>query len=142
MTGLDHAGPLGQQVPAAAADPVGIRRRKPQAVWRRPAVATAVILLFLGGFRVVEAVQVRQGKVSPAVVEALDRNALDSIVVTLDFPLEPFHLAFLQRRGTIMNVDGSSVTMRRVTPENVRELEAQYWIRAIDAVGSSGNQDG
>jgi hypothetical protein len=54
-----------------------------------------------------------------------------TVVVTLDFVPEEFHMTRLQQAGRLLGVDGRTVRLADVTPAAVTELAREYWVNAI-----------
>ena len=105
--------------------------RRTGVYWRRPIITT----LFLMGLFAGESLFVAwhaETHTSAAVKEAL--RALDTIEirVVLGFPPEKFHLLFLQKRGRVASISGSTVHMADVSAANVRAIAGQYWVAHVD----------
>lgn len=54
-----------------------------------------------------------------------------SVVVTLDFTPEEFHMTRLQQVGRLLGVDGRSVRLADVTRAAATAIAREYWVQAI-----------
>jgi hypothetical protein len=73
-----------------------------------------------------------QARMTPAVHQALDSGEPVDVVLSLPFAPEQFHVKLLQRYGTVSGVQSTSVIVRRVPPDSLKELGKSYWIERID----------
>jgi hypothetical protein len=102
-------------------------RRSP---WRRPVIATAVVVLVL-------AAQAAGSEVygslrTPAAVDGqLARQGVAQIAVSLAFTPEQFNLEYLQGMGNIVRVHGDTVYMSGVAGSGVRSIAGQYWVSSV-----------
>ncbi len=72
-----------------------------------------------------------RGRVDPMLQPALHQHALVNVAVILGFPPEDFHIRLFQGYGVVSGVQGSTVLMNRVKPEDVRRIGHYYWVRRI-----------
>jgi hypothetical protein len=54
-----------------------------------------------------------------------------TVVVTLPFAPEDFHIRLFQGYGVVSGVRAPTVLLNRVRPEDVRQIARYYWIRRI-----------
>jgi hypothetical protein len=73
------------------------------------------------------------GRLDPGLAAALDRGALVNVAVTLGFAPEDFHIRLFQGYGVVSGVQGTTVRLNRVQPEDVRRIARYYWVRRIAA---------
>jgi hypothetical protein len=88
-------------------------------------------LLLFGGWEVYGRLSA-QTRLMPAVHQALERDEQLDVVLKLPFAPEQFHVKLLQQYGTVSGVQSTSVIIRRITPDKLRELSKSYWIERID----------
>lgn len=55
-----------------------------------------------------------------------------NINVTTKFPPEAFHIGIYQRYGGMRGTRGSTATIFRVRPSDIRRLSRKYWIERIE----------
>ncbi|MCC7105514.1 MAG: hypothetical protein IT307_10260 [Chloroflexi bacterium] len=72
-----------------------------------------------------------QLRMSPAVQEALQTGQPVDVVLYLPFAPEQFHVKLLQKYGTVSGVSANAVTVRRVKPDDLKDLAKSYWISSI-----------
>ncbi len=70
-------------------------------------------------------------RVDARLVRALDEGRPVNVVVTLPFAPEDFHIRLFQGYGVVSGVQGTTVLLNRVRPEDVRQIARYYWIRRI-----------
>ena len=116
------------------ANPV-IRHAQAGVIWR-PVFAALVLAVLIFGAGVYGGLTAEH-RLAPEVKAALSTQRYLGVVVVLDFPPEEFHLKYFQAIGTLGGVNGTTVLMRRIMAEQVRELAAHYWIRRIELLPSS-----
>jgi hypothetical protein len=71
------------------------------------------------------------GRIDPALAEALRREPMSNVVVTLGFAPEDFHIRVFQTHGVVSGVRGTTVLMNRVRSEDVHRIARYYWVRRI-----------
>jgi hypothetical protein len=72
-------------------------------------------------------------RVEPALREALARQPLVNVAVTLGFAPEDFHIRLFQGYGVVSGVRGTTVLLNRVARDDVRRIARYYWVRSIAA---------
>ena len=105
--------------------------RRTGVYWRRPIIATIVLAALFTGEKLFVAWHAETCS-SAAVKEALRNLDKIAIRVELGFPPEKFHLLFLQKRGRVTGVSGSTVHMADVSADNVRTIAGRYWVSRVD----------
>lgn len=100
--------------------------RIPAPLWR-PILATIAIALIALGWQAWTTASV-PGKIA---ADALPASGRAAIAVTLAFPPEGFHVTRLQGLGRVVRVEGATVFLADVRPENVAPIARHYWVRAI-----------
>src|SRR2546430_2769183 len=99
---------------------------------RLPALATAVIvaalLLYLGTGYIGA-----QRKLEPVAPVA----ARGDYAITLAFAPERFHQLRLQDEGRLVEVRGSTVYMKDVSPHALAEIAREYWVVSIARWGDT-----
>ena len=73
------------------------------------------------------------GRLAPALAANLDRAPYANVAVTLGFPPEDFHIRLFQEYGVVSGVQGTTIMLNRVRPEDVRRIAHYYWVRQITA---------
>jgi hypothetical protein len=58
--------------------------------------------------------------------------ASGSYRITLDFAPERFHQVLLQDEGRLVEVRGSTVYMKDVSPKALRDIARQYWVSSVE----------
>jgi hypothetical protein len=96
----------------------------------RTAVFLLVVLGLWGGWQVYLAVSA-PGRLDPRLADALRREPRLDIAVTLGFPPEDFHIRLFQAYGVVSGVQGTTVRLDRVPPEDVRRIARYYWVQRI-----------
>lgn len=72
------------------------------------------------------------GRMTPELREALaSGNDRLNIQITTEFPPEEFHMGIYQDAGSIRGTEGSTTTVYRVKPNDVRDLAQYYWVQRI-----------
>lgn len=72
-------------------------------------------------------------RLDPALKEALARQPLVNVAVTLGFAPEDFHIRLFQGYGVVSGVRGTTILLNRVAREDVRRIARYYWVRSIAA---------
>jgi len=93
---------------------------------RLPVLATAVIIALLATYWSIAQITASRRLAS---LEPLE--ARGSYRITLDFAPERFHQVRLQEAGRLVEVRGSTVYMKDVTPAALRGIAAEYWVRDV-----------
>ncbi len=70
-------------------------------------------------------------RIEPELAQALAREPLVNVAVTLGFAPEEFHIRLFQTYGVVSGVQGSTVLLNRVPTEGVARLARYYWVRRI-----------
>ena len=99
-------------------------------IWRPVFAAFVLAVLIFGGG--VYGHLTADRRMASAVKAALSTQRYTSVAVVLDFPPEDFHMKYFQTLGTMGGVEGTTVLMRRIAADQVRELAGEYWIRRIE----------
>jgi hypothetical protein len=103
----------------------------PRLLRHRSVLFLLSLVLLFGGWEAYGRLSL-DGRLTPAVRQALARGEPLDVVLTLPFAPEQFHIKLLQRYGTVSAVQSNAVVIQRITPDNVRELGKSYWITSID----------
>jgi hypothetical protein len=69
--------------------------------------------------------------VDPALQPALRGRAPVSVAITLGFTPENFHIRLFQSYGIVSGVQGRTVLVNRVSPEDIRRIAHYYWVERI-----------
>ncbi len=79
------------------------------------------------------------GRITDRLEAALDRDPTTvNIRVTAKFPPEAFHMGVYQDLGAMRGSEGSTTTLFRVTPGDVRKLSRKYWVERVDLAEVGG----
>lgn len=77
------------------------------------------------------------GRMTPELRDALaSGNSRLNIQVTTEFPPEEFHMGIYQDAGSIRGTEGSTTTIYRVKPRDVRDLAQYYWVQRVSLAPS------
>jgi len=71
------------------------------------------------------------GRIDAELRQALARERLVNVAVTLGFAPEDFHIRLFQGYRVVSGVRGSTVLINRVHPDDVWRLARHYWVRRI-----------
>lgn len=71
------------------------------------------------------------GRIDPALAQALGREPVMNVAVTLGFAPEDFHIRLFQTYGVVSGVRGTTVLMNRVRDDDVQRIARHYWVRRI-----------
>lgn len=112
-----------------------IRRARVGVIWR-PVFAALVLAVLIFGAGVYGDLTA-DGRMAPEVKAALNTQRYLGVAVVLDFSPEDFHMKYFQAVGTMGGVNGTTVLMRRIMADQVRELARNYWIRRIELLPAS-----
>jgi len=112
-----------------------IRRAGAGVIWRPvfAALVLAVLIFGAGAYGGLTA----DRRMAPEVKAALSAQRYLGVAIVLDFPPEDFHMKYFQALGTMGGVTGTTVLMRRIMADQVRELAGKYWIRRIELLPAS-----
>ena len=76
---------------------------------------------------------VADSKIDPELQQQLgDGSYAYSVQVDLDFPPEYFHIRKLQAIGTVAGIQGNSVRVLQLTPDEVHEIAQLYWVKRLE----------
>lgn len=112
-----------------------VRHARAGVIWR-PVFAALVLGVLIFGAGLYGDLTAN-GRVAPEVRAALSNQPYLGVAVVLDFPPEDFHMKYFQAVGTMGGVNGTTVLMRRIMADQVRELARNYWIRRIELLPAS-----
>jgi hypothetical protein len=70
-------------------------------------------------------------RIDPALASALERQPFVNVSVSLGFAPEDFHIRLFQGYGVVSGVQGTSVRVNRVRPDDVWRIARHYWVRRI-----------
>jgi hypothetical protein len=74
-------------------------------------------------------------RMSPGLRQELrDGRPLYSVVVTLPFRPEFFHITRLQQIGTVAGVQDDSIRVLQLTAAQVREIAGFYWVKKVETL--------
>jgi hypothetical protein len=108
----------------------GFRRRR----WyhRRDIRFLIVVAAILGGYSGYGYIT-GPGRISDRLQAALDRDPPTvNIRITAKFPPEAFHIGVYQNYGAMRGSEGSTTTLFRMKPSDVRMLSRKYWVERVD----------
>ena len=71
------------------------------------------------------------GRIEPALVPILGAAHPVNVAITLGFRPEDFHIRLFQGYGVVSGVEGTTVLLDRVRPDDVRRIARYYWVRRI-----------
>jgi hypothetical protein len=71
------------------------------------------------------------GRIDPALEPALRDRTPVSVAITLGFTPENFHIRLFQSYGIVSGVQGRTVLVNRVFPEDLRRIAHYYWVERI-----------
>jgi hypothetical protein len=70
-------------------------------------------------------------RIDPALQTALRTRTPVAVAVTLGFAPENFHIRLFQGYGVLSGVQGTTVLMNRVSPDDLRRIARYYWVKRI-----------
>jgi hypothetical protein len=70
-------------------------------------------------------------RIDPAIEPALNARAPVAVAITLDFAPENFHIRLLQSYGVVSGVQGTTVLVNRVSPDDLSRIARYYWVQRI-----------
>lgn len=77
-------------------------------------------------------------KIDPALRKQLgDGSPAYSVKVDLDFPPEYYHIRKLQAIGTVAGVQGDSVRVLQLTPDDIRQIVQLYWVKNVEPLDTT-----
>ena len=108
------------------------RKRLPKGMsgLRRPLVASVAALALLLGWSLVETLY-GNARIPSELRSEFQESSTASVVVTLDFEPERFHLAYFQERATLSNVEGRQISLLNVTEDAAKDIAGEYWVADI-----------
>lgn len=71
------------------------------------------------------------GRIEGGLQAALRQREPMDVAVTLNFPPEDFHIRLFQGYGVVSGVQGTTVLVNRIRPDDVRRIARYYWVRRI-----------
>ncbi len=72
-------------------------------------------------------------RITPALAKELASGAERiNIRITTEFPPEEFHMGIYQDAGSIRGTEGTTTTVFRVKPEDVRQISRYYWVSKVE----------
>ena len=97
---------------------------------QRSVVFVLVVAAAWGGWELF-LVLTAPGRIDPALRAALRDRPAVSVAITLGFAPENFHIRLFQRYGIVSGVQGRTVLMNRVSPDDLRRITHYYWVERI-----------
>jgi hypothetical protein len=71
------------------------------------------------------------GRIDAALRPALAQGRPVDVTVALGFAPEEFHIRLFQEVGVVSGVQGTTVLVNRVRPQDVHRIARYYWVRRI-----------
>lgn len=72
-------------------------------------------------------------RITPELAQELASGAdRINIRITTEFPPEEFHMGIYQDAGSIRGTEGTTTTVFRVKPEDVRRISRYYWVSKLE----------
>ena len=71
------------------------------------------------------------GRIDEALQASLRARAPVAVAISLGFAPENFHIRLLQSYGVVSGVQGTSVWVNRVSPDDLRRIARYYWVQQI-----------
>jgi hypothetical protein len=96
----------------------------------RTAVFLLVVAVLAAGWHVFITLT-SSGRLAPEVAAALTRQPRLNVRVHLGFAPEEFHVRLFQEYGVVRGVQGTTVLLDRVRPDDVSRLARYYWVGTI-----------
>lgn len=97
---------------------------------QRSALFVLVVAAAWGGWELFLAATA-PGRIDPALQPALRDRAPIAVAITLGFAPENFHIRLFQSYGIVSGVQGRTVLMNRVSPDDLRRIAHYYWVERI-----------
>jgi hypothetical protein len=101
--------------------------------WRRPVVATLVILAAVVAMQVSHVVH--RERILPEAAVAQAAKGPVNIEVRTGFAPEAFNVKYLQRFANAVSIDGHTALLFGVRPDGLRAIAALPWIDSIKLMG-------
>jgi hypothetical protein len=70
-------------------------------------------------------------RLDPALRPALREPTPIAVAITLGFAPEDFHIRLFQRYGVVRGVQGTTVLVNRISPDDLRRIARYYWVQRI-----------
>jgi hypothetical protein len=96
----------------------------------RSVVFVLVVAVAWGGLELF-LVLTAPGRIDPALQLALRDRAPVSVAITLGFTPENFHIRLFQSYGIVSGVQGRTVLVNRVSPDDLHRIARYYWVQQI-----------
>src|SRR6266508_336857 len=96
----------------------------------RSAVFVLVVAAAWGGWELF-LVLTAPGRIDPALQPALRDRAPVSVAITLGFAPENFHIRLFQGYGVVSGVQGTTVLVNRVSPDDLGRIARYYWVKRL-----------
>lgn len=97
----------------------------------RSAVFLLVVAVAWGGWELFLTLTA-PARMDPTLRSALEeKQAPLAVAITLGFAPENFHIRLLQGYGVVSGVQGTTVLINRVSPDDLRRIARYYWIQRI-----------
>jgi hypothetical protein len=96
----------------------------------RSALFLLAVAAAWGGWELLLAVTA-PGRIDPALQPALRDRAPVSVAITLGFAPENFHIRLFQSYGIVSGVQGRTVLVNRVSPDDLHRIARYYWVQRI-----------
>jgi len=59
------------------------------------------------------------------------QEKIELVIVQLNFEAEGFHIRYFQQFGRVTKVEGSSVYIRSIKSEDVKNIAKKYWVKKV-----------
>jgi len=96
----------------------------------RSAIFVLVVATAWGGWKLF-LILTAPGRIDAALQPALIDRAPISVAITLGFTPENFHIRLFQSYGIVSGVQGRTVLVNRVSPEDLQRIAHFYWVERI-----------
>jgi len=70
-------------------------------------------------------------RIDPPLQAALRLRTPVAVAITLGFAPENFHIRLFQGYGVVSGVQGTTVLLNRVSPDDLRRIARYYWVKRI-----------
>ncbi|WPD18522.1 ABC transporter ATP-binding protein [Thermaerobacter composti] len=108
------------------------RRRWWQILLHRTILSALGVAIVAGGYAVKGALDAPK-KLDPDVLAAVRRGEPVRVVVHFQFPVEDFHIRYLQSYGTVGAVTSHEIQLQRVMPQQLLKLAGHYWVERVES---------